>query len=55
MAEYGIVRLCDIEIDLKDVDEKLHVCAQRLMNFRMVGAYQRAASPFPGIWNSLCV
>ena len=40
MAEYGIVRLCDIEIDFKDVGEKLCVCAQRLKNVQMVGAYQ---------------
>ena len=45
MAEYGIVRLCDIEIDFKDVDEKLRVCAQRFNSVQMVGTYQSAASP----------
>ena len=49
------VAVCGNEIDFKDVNEKSHVCAQRLKNFRMVGAYQCAASLSPRIWNSLCV
>ena len=45
LPEYGIVCVCKNEMDFKDFEEKSPVCAQRLKNVQMVGAYQSTASP----------